>query len=73
MGTAADADADEVVDCAIAVSGVAHSSRIKDWRTILLDETSGEKPLKEICAVIDSGEPSSAPPFVNAMSSRQKM
>jgi hypothetical protein len=39
------------VVCANAVSGVAHSSRIKELRTML----PGEKPAKEICVVIDSG------------------
>ena len=72
VGTAADPDADGVGVCANAVSGVGHSSRIKDWRKMLLDETSGEKPVNEICVVIDSGE-KSRPPIVNAMPFERKV
>ena len=64
VGTAAGpGDDGVVVVCANAVSGVAHSSRTKDLRTMLLDDVTGEKPAKEICVVIDSGELSSAPPM----------
>src|SRR5579859_7699344 len=70
VGTAAGpGDEGVVVVCAYAVSGVTHSSRSRDMRTMLPDEMTGEKPANEICVVIDSGEPSSAPPCVNAMSS----
>lgn len=57
VGTAAGLDVDEVVGCVDAVSGVAHSSRIKDAR----ENLRGEKPAKEICVVIDLGELCSAP------------
>ncbi len=57
VGTAAGLGVDEVVGCANAVIGVAHSNRIKDVLEIL----RGEKPAKEICVVIDIGELRSAP------------
>ena len=53
VGTAAGPGVDEVVCCANAVSGVAHSSRIKDV-------------LGKNCVVIDSGELRSASPSINA-------
>jgi hypothetical protein len=31
---------------------------------MLLDDVTGEKPAKEICVIIDSGEPSPAPSHV---------
>ena len=47
---------------AIAVTGIAHSSRIKHWRTMLFDEVPDKKPAKAICVFIASGEPSPTPP-----------
>jgi hypothetical protein len=72
VGTAVAPDADGVVVvCANAVSGVTQTIRIKDLRTMLIDEESGKKPAQEICVVIDSGGLSPATPIVNAMSPEQ--
>ena len=47
------------------------ASRVKQ----VFEEASRVKRVKEICVVIDSGEPSSAPPFVfvNAIPSERKV